>query len=125
MRVYNWKKHNIVKEKEIEIIFKEAMRIIHNSQEPWNKKQYGHTPYPSKSMVLICLLKVYFGMPYRDIESMIRGNKTFQEMLQLTNIPDHNTIQRAMEKIPMDYLQQLNQRLIFSFKKRKLTLSLM
>jgi hypothetical protein len=30
-----------------------------------------------------------------------------------------------MAKIPMDYLQDLNQRLTFSFKKRKLTLPLM
>jgi len=125
MRVYNWKKHNKIKEKEIELIFKEAMRIIHDYQEPWKEKQYGRRPYSPRSMVLICLLKVYFSMPYRDIESLIRGNKTFQEMLQLSSIPDHNTIQRAMEKIPMDYLQQLNQRLTFSFKKRKLTLPLM
>jgi len=125
MRVYNWKKHNKIKEKEIEIIFKEAMRIIHDSKEPWTEKQYGRRPYPPRSMVLICLLKVYFGMPYRDIESLIRSNKTFQEMLQLKQIPDHNTIQRAMAKIPMNYLQELNQRLTFSFKKRKMTLPLM
>ena len=53
---------------------------------------------------------------------LIRSNKTFQEMLDLKNIPDHNTIQRAMEKIPMDYLKDLNQKLTFSFKKRKQTL---
>ena len=76
-------------------------------------------------MVLICLLKVYFGMPYREIESLIRSNRTFQEMLNLEKIPDHNTIQRAMEKIPMDYLQDLNQKLTFSFKKRNLILPLM
>ena len=122
MRVYNWKKHNKIKEKEIEIIFKEAMRIINESHEPWTEKQYGRRPYPSRSMVLICLLKVYFGMPYRDIESLIRSNRTFQEMLQLSSIPDHNTIQRAMAKIPMNYLQELNHRLTFSFKKRNMTL---
>jgi hypothetical protein len=33
-----------------------------------------------------------------------------------------NTIQRAMAKIPMDYLQQLNQRLTMAFKKRSKTL---
>ena len=125
MRVYNWKKHNKIKEKEFEILLQEALRIIHDSQKPWEEKHYGRRPYPSKSMVLICLLKVYFGMPYRDIESLIRSNKTFQEILQLKKIPDHNTIQRAMTKIPMDYIQELNQRLTFSFKKRKLTLPLM
>ena len=125
MRVYNWKKHNKIKEKEIEIIFKEAIRIIKDSHEPWSEKQYGRRPYPPRSMVLICLLKVYFGMPYRDIESLIRSNKTFQEMLKIKHIPDHNTIQRAMAKIPMEYLQQLNQRLTFSFKKRGMILPLM
>ena len=125
MRVYNWKKHNKLKENELEIIFKEGMRIVNDSQKPWNEKQYGRRPYPPKSMVLICLLKVYFGMPYREIESLIRSNKTFQEMLNLEKIPDHNTIQRAMEKIPMEYIKDLNQKLTFSFKKRKLTLPLM
>jgi len=125
MRIYNWKKHNKIKEREFEILLREGIRIVEESQEPWNVKQYGRRPYPSKSMVLICLLKVYFGMPYRDIESLIRGNKTFQDMLKIKHVPDHNTIQRAMAKIPMEYLQQLNQRLTFSFKKRKLTLPLM
>ena len=125
MRVYNWKKHNKTKEKEFEILLQEAVRILHDSQKPWKEKQYGRRPYSPRSMVLICLLKVYFGMPYRDIESLIRSNRTFQEILQLEKIPDHNTIQRAMAKIPMDYLQELNQRLTFSFKKRKLTLPLM
>ncbi len=125
MRVYNWKKYNKIKEKELEIIFKEAIRIINDTKEPWTEKQYGRPPYPSKSMVLICLLKVYFGMPYRDIESLIRNNKTFQDMLDLEHIPDHNTIQRAMAKISIDYLQSLNQRLTFVFKKRGMTLPLM
>lgn len=125
MRVYNWKKHNKIKEKEFEILLKEAMRIVNDSQEPWNKKHYGRPPYPSKPMVLICLLKVYFGMPYRDIESLIRSNKTFQDVLQLEKIPDHNTIQRAMAKIPLGYLKDLNQKLTFSFKKREQTLPLM
>jgi len=125
MRVYNWKKHNKIKEKEFEILLHEGMRIIHDSQDPWKEKQYGRRPYPSRSMVLICLLKVYFGMPYRDIESLIRSNKTFQEMLKLKQIPDHNTIQRAMAKIPIEYLKDLNQRLTFSFKKRNKTLPLM
>jgi hypothetical protein len=125
MRVYNWKKHNKIKTHEFEILLREGMRIVNETQEPWSKKQYGRRPYPSKAMVNICLLKVYFGMPYRDIESLIRSNKTLQEMLNLKQIPDHNTIQRAMEKLPMDYLQNLNQKLTFSFKKRKMTLPLM
>lgn len=125
MRVYNWKKHNKIKEHEFEILLREGMRIIEESKEPWTAKQYGRRPYPPKSMILICLLKVYFGMPYRDIESLIHSNKTFQELLKLKRIPDHNTIQRAMARIPLGYLKDLNQKLTFSFKKRELTLPLM
>jgi len=125
MRVYNWKKHNKVKEKEFEIVLHEGVRIIHDSKESWTEKHYGRRPYPPRSMDIICLLKVYFGMPYRDIESLIRSNKTFQEMLNLERIPDHNTIQRAMAKMPMEYLEDLNQKLTFTFKKRGMTLPLM
>ena len=122
MGVYNWKKHNKIKENEFGILIREGIKIVNEAQEPWTEKQYGRRPYPSKAMVNICLLKVYFGMPYRDIESLIRSNKTFQEMLGLKKIPDHNTIQRSMEKIPLDYLQNLNRKLTFTFKKRELTL---
>jgi hypothetical protein len=64
-------------------------------------------------------------MPYRDIESLIRSNKSFQVLLGLDKIPDHNTIQRAMAKIPLVYLKELNRRLTFVFKKRGQTLPLM
>ena len=122
MKVYNWKKHNKIKESEFEILIKEGFRIVNEASEPWSAKHTGRPPYPSKAMVNICLLKVYFGMPYRDIESLIRSNKTFQELLDLGKIPDHNTIQRAMAKIPLDYLQGLNQKLTMIFKKRDMTL---
>ena len=125
MRIYNWKKHNKIKENEFEILLREGIRIINETEEPWSAKQYGRRPYPSKAMVNICLLKVYFKMPYRDIESLLRSNQTFQEMLDLNNVPDHNTIQRSMEKIPINYLKDLNQKLTFSFKKREQTLPLM
>ena len=125
MRIYNWKKHNKIKENEFEILLKEGIQIVKNSREPWSEQQYGRRPYPSKSMVIICLLKVYFGMPYRDIESLIRSNNSFQNLLEIRMVPDHNTIQRAMAKIPLGYLKDLNQKLTFAFKKRKQTLPLM
>ena len=125
VRVYNWKKLNKVKEKEFEILLREGMRIVNETKEPWTEKHYGRRPYPSKAMLNICLLKVYFKMPYRDIESFIRSNQTIQDMLDISHVPDHNTIQRAMTKIPMDYLEDLNQKLVFNFKKRKQTLPLM
>jgi hypothetical protein len=122
MKAYNWKKHNKIKENEFEILLKEGIRIINETQEPWGVKQYGRRPYPSRALVTICLLKAYFQMPYRDIESLLRSNQTFQEMLELKMVPDHNTIQRAMAKIPLGYLRDLNQKLTFSFKKREQTL---
>lgn len=125
VRAYNWKKLNKIKENEFEILLREGIKIVNDSKGPWNEKHYGRRPYPSKAMINICLLKVYFRMPYRDIESFIRSNQTIQEMLHLKHVPDHNTIQRAMAKIPMDYLENLNQKLTFTFKKRGMTLPLM
>jgi len=125
MRAYNWKNHNKIKEKEFDFLLKTAVDIIDNVKEPWTEKNFGRPPYSSKPMVAVCLLKVYFGMPYRDIESLLRANKTFQEILDLDDIPDHNTIQRAMEKIPLEYLQHLNNKLTMVFKKSDRTLPLM
>ncbi len=122
MKTYNWKNHNKVKEKEFDFLLKEAINIIDETKAPWKEKNFGRPPYPQKSMVAVCLLKVYFGMPYRDIESMLRYNKTFQEALTLEVIPDHNTIQRVMEKIPLEYLQHLNGKLTMAFKKNDRTL---
>jgi transposase len=122
MKTYNWKNHNKVKEKEFDFLLKEAINIIDETKAPWKEKNFGRSPYPQKSMVAVCLLKVYFGMPYRDIESMLRSNKTFQEALSLEVIPDYNTIQRAMEKIPLEYLQHLNGKLTMAFKKNDKTL---
>jgi len=121
-RTFSWRSHNIVKEKEFDFLLKKAVNLIDETQNPWKEKNFGRPPYPQKQMVAICLLKVYFGMPYRDIESMLRSNKSFQETLDLDYIPDHNTIQRAMEKIPMEYLQHLNGKLAMSFKKSDRTL---
>ena len=122
MRIYNWKKYNKIKENEFDFLLKKAIQIINETTNPWEEKNFGRPPYSQKSMVAICLLKVYFSMPYRDIESMLRSNKTFQELLTLENIPDHNTIQRAMEKIPLEYLQHLNNKLAIAFKKSNKTL---
>ena len=122
MKIYNWKKHNKIKKSDFEILIREGFRIVNETSEPWSAKYTGRPPYPSKAMMNICLLKVYFGMPYRHIESLIRSNKTFQELLDLEKVPDHNTIQRAMAKIPLDYLQALNQKLTMKFKKRDMTL---
>ena len=122
MRPYNWRKHNTIKAREFEFLLYESMRIIDDAQEPWAAKHMGRPPYASKAMTSICLLKVYFNMPYRDIESLLRANQSFQETLGLDSVPDHNTIQRSMEKIPLDYLQHLNGQLTVAFKKNAKTL---
>jgi transposase len=122
MKAYNWKRQNEVKPKEFDFLLKEAIRVIDETKAPWTAKHMGRPPYEAKTLVSICLLKVYFGMPYRDIEGLIRSNQTFKDILDLEVVPDHNTIQRAMEKIPMEYLKLLNGKLSIAFKKSDRTL---
>lgn len=117
MKSYNWKRQNEVKPKEFDFLLREAVRIIDDTQAPWVANHMGRPPYKAKPLVSVCLLKVYFGMPYRDIESLLRANQTFRDLLDLEEVPDHNTIQRAMEKIPLDYLKLLNGKLSIAFKK--------
>ena len=91
-------------------------------EEPWPKEHYGRPPYPSRTMVLICILKIYFKMTYRDIEGLLKTNATLRRELNLVVVPDHNTIQRAMEKIPEEYFRKLNNKITINFKKRGMTL---
>lgn len=125
MRPYNWKRQNEVKPKEFDFLLREAMRVIDDTQAPWVANHMGRPPYEARPLVSVCLLKVYFGMPYRDIEGLLRANQTFRDILGFEEVPDHNTIQRAMEKIPLDYLKQINGKLSISFKKNGRTLPLM
>lgn len=122
MKPYNWKRQNEVKPKEFDFLLREAVRIIDETQAPWVANHMGRPPYKAKPLVSVCLLKVYFGMPYRDIEGLLRANQTFRDLLDLEEVPDHNTIQRAMEKIPLEYLKAINGRLSTAFKKNGRTL---
>lgn len=121
-RKFDWKSYGKSKEKELSILLREAKRIVEETDEPWPKEHYGRPPYPSRTMVLICILKVYFKMTYRDIEGLLKTNATLRRELNLTVVPDHNTIQRAMEKIPEEYFRKLNNRITLNFKKRGMTL---
>lgn len=119
---FNWKNYGKSKEKELLILIREAKKIVEDIEEPWSKEHYGRPPYPSRTMVLTCILKVYFKMPYRDIEGLLKTNATLRRELDIELVPDHNTIQRAMEKIPPKYFRKLNNRITINFKKRGVTL---
>ncbi|UCE36427.1 MAG: transposase [Thermoplasmata archaeon] len=119
---FDWKNYGKSKEKELLILIREAKKIVEDTVEPWTREHYGRLPYPSRTMVLICILKVYFKMPYRNIEGLLRTNATLRRELNLEEVPDHNTIQRAMEKIPQEYFKILNKKITINFKKRDMTL---
>lgn len=119
---FDWKNYGKSKEKELSILIREAKRIVEETEEPWPKEHYGRPPYPSRTMVLICILKIYFKMPYRDIEGLLKTNATLRRELNLESVPDHNTIQRAVEKIPGEYFRKLNNKITINFKKRGMTL---
>ena len=121
-RNFDWKSYGKSKEKELLILIREAKKIVEDIEEPWSKEHYGRPPYPSRTMVLICILKVYFKMPYRDIEGLLKTNATLRRELNIGVVPDHNTIQRAMEKIPEEYFKKLNNKITINFKKRGMTL---
>jgi hypothetical protein len=119
---FDWKNYGKSKEKELLILIREAKKIVEDIEEPWSREHYGRPPYPSRTMVLICILKAYFKMPYRDIEGLLKTNATLRREMNIEIVPDHNTIQRAMEKIPQEYFKKLNNRITINFKKRDMTL---
>ncbi|MBI5000917.1 MAG: transposase [Euryarchaeota archaeon] len=119
---FDWKKYGKSKERELHLLLREAKRIVWETDEPWSRERFGRPPYLSRTMVLICILRIYFKMTYRDVEGLLRANETLRKELELSEVPDHNTIQRATEKMPADYLRRINDKITIKFKKRGMTL---
>lgn len=119
----DWKLYHKTKKHELRLFFEESKKAIWDMDDPWLKKSTGRPPYLPKGLVLCCLLKVKFKMPYREIESLLDSNSELLKLTELEKVPDHNTIQRAMAKMDEPYLKTLNKNITRHFKKTGISLS--
>ena len=102
-----------------------AKEIVAEVKEPreWAprdpKKHAGARPfkYGFKSMLLVLLLMVYHRKEYREMESHLKGNIWLLPELGLNGVPSKSTIHRAMMRLGMETLIELNDSVLSRFKK--------
>jgi len=73
--------------------------------------------YGFKSMLLVLLLMVYHRKEYREMESHLKGNIWLLPELGLNIFPSKSTIHRAMMRLGMETLIELNDSVLSRFKK--------
>ncbi len=112
----DWKSYDKSKEKELLAFLREAKELVGLMDEPWKRCVMGRPPYDSRTLVVIRLLKEYMGLPYRDVESLLRSSYSLKREIGLTKVPDFKTMQRTMERMSESYLKELNRRLGHRFQ---------
>ncbi len=95
----DWKSYDKSKEKELLKYLREAKEPVGLMDEPWQRHVMGRPPYDSRTLVVIRLLKEYMGLPYRDVESLLRSSYSLKREIGLTKVPDFKTVQRTMERM--------------------------
>jgi hypothetical protein len=71
------------------------------------EKNKARKPYKDRPLLLLCLLKFYLGISYRALESLISESKDLRTLIEIKQVPDHNTLQRAARRFGDTYLKEL------------------
>jgi hypothetical protein len=78
--------------------------------------QYSHPKskhlYSFQQLAACVLLMFYVNKSYRDMEEWLLASDKILTVLELTEVPDHSTLQRAYHKLRMKDLEQMQQRLL-------------
>lgn len=78
--------------------------------------QYSHPKskhrFTFHQLAACVLLMFYVDLSYRDMEEWLLASDQVVDALELKEVPDHSTLQRAYKKLRMKQLNQLKQRLL-------------
>jgi tetratricopeptide (TPR) repeat protein len=93
----------------------EAIRFIKAAKEilpslvfiETKEKKKGRKPYRDRSLLLLCLLKLYLNISYRTLEDLFSKSKDLRALIETKQVPDHNTLQRAAKRFGDTYLKEL------------------
>ncbi len=104
-----------------------AKRIVGEGQEPWiwtprkDPANPGAGPpprYQARSMVVLCLLKIYTDKSFRWMDGFLKENESLRRELGFTkDCPSYETIRRAMLHLDESYLRNLNRRVLAELRK--------
>jgi hypothetical protein len=91
--------------------------VLTRTPPSWKRKHIGRPPFDPTSRIMALLVKERFSLTYREAEIYLNENTQICLECGMTEIPDHNTIWRTMNKLREPYLKRLNHEVNRLFKK--------
>lgn len=108
---------------EYEGFIKHARNAIHSMPPPW-KEKHEHAGHPfehsARALIICLLLKMWLGKAFRDVVSFLKGNQHLWEFIGITSLPSRSTLQRAMNRLSNEYLEELNRTVVEPYRKKGL-----
>ena len=113
VRKGQWHDYENGKKKEYGEFVRKAREFAYGRPPPsiyYNTTGKGGAPNKNDARaLLICLLlKIWLGKPYRDLVSFLSESTHLWPIIGLTVLPGRMDLQRAMNRLPREYLDSLN-----------------
>jgi len=105
-----WRQYHLAHTLELDALTSSLVRLVKENEPPAKAKKTtgrGRKPIHSwQKLACICLLMVVMGYTFRDMQNQVpKLSLPWDEPY-----PDHSTIHRAYQKLPVDYLDALLER---------------
>ena len=113
----DWRGYERYRRDEVNLFLAKATTLVESNQPPWTPQKMGQPPYPPKPMVILLLLKTWFGMDYRSISAYLRAFPEQRIKIGLATMPSHTSIRNHMLRLPETYLRRLNTQLTKPYQK--------
>jgi hypothetical protein len=101
-------------------MLKIASKVVWSKEPPWRYHEYGCGRKPSndpRAVVLCLLLKIWLKKSYRDTVSFIDASEDLWDIIGLRKAPRRMDLQRAMNRLDRNYLENLNRKIVAYNKK--------
>jgi hypothetical protein len=123
MAQVSWSVYEKGRLNEYEGFIKHARSAVYTMPPPW-REEHEHAGRPfehnARALVVCLLLKMWLGKAFRDLTSFLKGNEQLWVLIGITSLPSRSTLQRAMNRLSEEYLEELNRRVVEPYRKKGL-----
>ena len=121
-----WKRPPEVQEAEMELVFTILKDLIWELPPPWKQEKLrdkrgrrigGRPQYPARPLALVCIMMVYYDLTLRHVENLFKKNREWLREMEIKRPPDKNTISRGLQKLPLKYMETLENNLISELRR--------
>lgn len=114
--------YNLFEKYSFDLILNMIMGIVNDMNEPYTLGVCfgGKLGYAPKAMAMVTILHESMDKTCREMEAYLRHNPEIAKKIGLDSIPSKSTIQRTMKRIPEEYLDRINRKIVEKIEARDL-----